>query len=280
MIRILLADDQPLVRVGLRAMLDEDDIEVVAEAATGHEAVRLAIEHRPDIVLMDIRMPGLDGIAATRGIVAEHRLSQVRVVILTTYDLDEYVYQALRSGASGFALKDAEPVALLTGLRAVARGEALLAPTVTHRLIAEFTARSRTPPQPLDLRHLTDREEQVLRLVVSGRSNDEIAERLAISPATAKTHISRILAKLDARDRAQLVVQAYESGSSAPTGSPDQPSVTQSSEPPRWPANPRERWDSAGPAGRRTETGVADAQRTGERGEAVIEDQCGPSWSV
>jgi DNA-binding NarL/FixJ family response regulator len=211
-IRILLADDQPLVRVGLRAMLDEDDIEVVAEAATGHEAVRLAIEHRPDIVLMDIRMPGLDGIAATRGIVAEHRLSQVRVVILTTYDLDEYVYQALRSGASGFALKDAEPVALLTGLRAVARGEALLAPTVTHRLIAEFTARSRTPPQPLDLRHLTDREEQVLRLVVSGRSNDEIAERLAISPATAKTHISRILAKLDARDRAQLVVQAYESG--------------------------------------------------------------------
>jgi DNA-binding NarL/FixJ family response regulator len=211
-IRILLADDQPLVRVGLRAMLDEPDFEVVAEAATGHDAVSLAVEHRPDIVLMDIRMPDLDGIAATRGITGDHRLSEVRVVILTTYDLDEYVYQALRSGASGFALKDAEPVELLRGLRAVARGEALLAPTVTHRLIAEFTARSPRMPQPLDLRQLTDREEQILRLVVSGRSNNEIAERLAISPATAKTHISRILAKLDARDRAQLVIQAYESG--------------------------------------------------------------------
>jgi DNA-binding NarL/FixJ family response regulator len=208
--RVLLADDQQLVRAGLRAVLDEDDIEVVGEASTGQEAVDLTVTHQPDIALMDIRMPVLDGIAATRQIMRDHRLTGVRVVMLTTYDLDEYVYEALRAGASGFALKDIEPTELLHGLRAVARGEALLAPTVTHRLIAEFTARR--PPRPMRLHDLTDRERDVLQLVVTGSSNDEIAGQLVISPATAKTHVSRILTKLGARDRAQLVIQAYESG--------------------------------------------------------------------
>jgi DNA-binding NarL/FixJ family response regulator len=208
--RVLLADDQQLVRAGLRAMLDDDDIDVIGEAGTGREAVELAVAHRPDIALMDVRMPVLDGIAATRRIVGDYRLTGVRVVILTTYDLDEYVYEALRAGASGFALKDMEPAELLRGLRAVSRGEALLAPAVTHRLIAEFTARR--PPRPMNLGQLTDREREVLQLVVAGRSNHEIAAQLAISPATAKTHVTRILAKLGARDRAQLVIHAYESG--------------------------------------------------------------------
>jgi DNA-binding NarL/FixJ family response regulator len=209
-IRVLLADDQPLVRAGLRALLDEDGIEVVADAADGSEAVRLTVQHRPDLVLMDIRMPVMNGIDATRRIV--EAVPAARVVMLTTYDLDEYVYTALRAGASGFALKDAEPAELLRGLRAVVRGEALLAPAVTRRLIAEFAARPRRAPvPPMDLSPLTDRERQVLRLVVAGHSNDEIAGELVMRPATAKTHVSRILAKLDVRDRAQLVVRAYES---------------------------------------------------------------------
>jgi DNA-binding NarL/FixJ family response regulator len=211
-IRVLLADDQALVRAGLRTMLDEPDIEIVAEAATGDETVRLAKNHRPDVVLADIRMPGFDGLEATKRILAEPGLGDVKVLILTTFDLDEYVYRALRVGASGFVLKDIEPLELINGVRAVARGDGLLAPTVTRRLIAEFAARPTGTAPDLRLDALTDREREVLKLVVSGLANDEIAARLVITLATAKTHVSRILAKLDARDRAQLVVLAYESG--------------------------------------------------------------------
>jgi len=212
MIDILIVDDQPMVRAGLRAMVDGDDLRVVAEAGNGHQAISRAVEFRPDVVLMDIRMPDLDGLEATRRIVADSRLSTVRVIVLTTFDLDEYVYRALRAGASGFLLKDIEPVELLYGIRAVARGEALLAPSVTRRLITEFAAQAVPggPPMRTDL--LTEREREVLMLVTTGMSNDEIAARLVISPTTAKTHISRILAKLGARDRAQLIVMAYESG--------------------------------------------------------------------
>ncbi|MEO3753472.1 response regulator transcription factor [Streptomyces sp. B6B3] len=217
MIRVVLADDQRLVRAGFRSILDdEDDIEVVGEAATGHEAVRLARELRPDIVLMDIRMPEQDGLAATEEIVADGRLADVRVVILTTFDVDDYVYGALRAGASGFLVKDTEPMELLHGVRVCARGDALIAPAVTRRLIAEFAGRVRQPDPGPRLNALTEREREVLGLVGAGLTNDEIARRLVLSPATAKTHVSRIMTKLDVRDRAQLVILAYESGMITP----------------------------------------------------------------
>ncbi|GAA0466331.1 DNA-binding response regulator [Paractinoplanes deccanensis] len=215
MISVLLADDQVLVRAGFRALLNaEPDIRIVGEAADGLEAVKLAQQARPDVVLMDIRMPGVDGIEATRRIAAEPDLAGVRVVILTTFELDEYVFEALRSGASGFLVKDTEPVELIRAVRAVAAGDALLSPSVTRRVIGEFAGSGRgrqaTPPAQLD--QLTDREREVLVLVAEGLSNDEIAARLVISPATAKTHVSRTMIKLGARDRAQLVVYAYEAG--------------------------------------------------------------------
>ena len=213
MIRVLLADDQDLVRAGFRALLDaQDDIEVVAEAADGDEAVQLAHRHRPDVVLMDIRMPGTDGLAATRTITADERLSGVRVVILTTFELDEYVFEAIRAGASGFLVKNTKPVELLQAVRAVAAGDALLSPSVTRRLIREFAARTREAPRPPALDTLTEREREVMALVAEGLTNDEIAERLVVSPLTAKTHVSRSMVKLGARDRIQLVVFAYESG--------------------------------------------------------------------
>jgi DNA-binding NarL/FixJ family response regulator len=212
-IRVMLADDQRLVRAGFRSILDgEDDITVVAEAGDGAEAVRVASAARPDVVLMDIRMPVLDGIEATRQIVADQRLSDVKVVILTTFDLDDYVYTALKAGASGFLVKDTDPVELIHGVRVTAHGDALLAPSVTRRLIAEFAMRIKVPPPSQDLNSLTEREREVMTLVAAGLSNDEIASRLVVSPATAKTHVSRVLTKLRARDRAQLVVLAYESG--------------------------------------------------------------------
>ncbi|RSM48068.1 DNA-binding response regulator [Actinoplanes sp. ATCC 53533] len=213
MIRVLLADDQRLVRAGFRSILGgEPDIEVVAEAGDGSDAVRLALRDRPDVVLMDVRMPVVDGIAATRQIVADARLAAVRVVILTTFDLDEYVYGALRAGASGFLVKDTDPIELIRGVRVVADGDALLAPSVTRRLIAEFAARVTAPAPAAGSDGLTRREAEIADLVATGRSNDEIAAVLAISPATVKTHLTRILAKLRLRDRAQLVVWAYESG--------------------------------------------------------------------
>ncbi len=214
MIRVVLADDQALVRAGFRVLLDSaGDIEVVGEAASGDEALARARETRPDVVLMDIRMPNTDGLEATRRIATEPALAGVRVLILTTFEVDEYVFEALRSGASGFVVKDMEPADLLQAVRVVARGDALLAPGVTRRLIAEFAGRpeQRRLAAP-DLNVLTDREREVMVLVAAGRSNDEIAAELFISPATAKTHVSRAMSKLGARDRAQLVVLAYESG--------------------------------------------------------------------
>jgi len=212
-ISVLLADDQALVRAGFRALLDaQDDIEVVAEADDGEQAVQLTKSHVPDVVLMDIRMPGLDGLAATRTIAADQQLSSVRIVILTTFELDEYVFEALRAGASGFLVKDTEPVELIRAVHAVANGEALLSPSVTRRLIAEFATRAKEPSRSTQLDNLTDREREVMALVAEGLSNEEIADRLFVSPATAKTHVSRAMIKLNARDRAQLVVFAYESG--------------------------------------------------------------------
>jgi DNA-binding NarL/FixJ family response regulator len=216
-ISVLLADDQALVRAGFRALLNaEPDIRVVAEAADGLEAVRQAQATRPDVVLMDIRMPGVDGLEATKQIAADPGLAGTRVVILTTFELDEYVFEALRTGASGFLVKDTEPVELLRGVRAVAAGDALLSPSVTRRVIGQFAvapgqSRPAASP-PSELEQLTDREREVLVLVAEGLSNDEIAARLVISPATAKTHVSRTMNKLGARDRAQLVVMAYEGG--------------------------------------------------------------------
>ncbi|KAB8160235.1 response regulator [Streptomyces sp. 3MP-14] len=213
MIRVLLADDQALVRAGFRALLDaQPDIEVVAEAADGQQALAQVAELRPDLVMMDIRMPVLDGLAATRRITENPELASVRVVMLTTFELDDYVFEAIRAGASGFLVKDTEPEELLRATRAVVAGDALLSPGVTRRLIAEFAARSKTPEQALPLTGLTDREREVLALVGLGLSNNEIARRLVLSPLTAKTHVSRTMVKLGARDRAQLVVAAYESG--------------------------------------------------------------------
>jgi DNA-binding NarL/FixJ family response regulator len=211
-IAVLLADDQPLVRAGLRALLDpEEDMTVIGEAADGAEAVRLAGRLRPDVVLMDIRMPGLDGLQATPALVA----AGVRVVVVTTFDLDEYVYEALRAGASGFLVKDAEPAEIRHAVRVAARGDALLSPGVTRRLIEEFTAR----PADLDagrLAPLTGREREVLAQVAQGLTNAQIAERLFMSPLTVKTHVNRMMAKLGAHDRAQLVVIAYETGLTRP----------------------------------------------------------------
>ncbi|MEW2163664.1 response regulator transcription factor [Streptomyces sp. NPDC007084] len=213
MIRVLLADDQSLVRAGFKALLDaQPDIEVAGEAADGEQALRSVRELRPDVVLMDIRMPVLDGLAATRRITGDPGLRDVKVVMLTTFELDEYVFEAIRSGASGFLVKDTEPDELLRAVRAVVGGDALLSPGVTRRLIAEFAARSKEPDSVASLTGLTDREREVMALVGIGLSNDEIARRLVVSPLTAKTHVSRTMVKLGARDRAQLVVLAYESG--------------------------------------------------------------------
>jgi DNA-binding NarL/FixJ family response regulator len=211
-IRVVVADDQALVRAGLQVLIDaEDGVEVVGEAEDGEQAVALVADTRPDVVLMDIRMPKLDGLAATRRIVEDPALEGVRVLILTTFELDEYVFEALRSGASGFLVKDTEPVELLAGVRAVARGDALLSPSVTRRLIAEYANRAKPPPAAA-LDQLTAREREVVALVAAGLTNEDIAERLYMSPATAKTHVNRAMTKVGARDRAQLVVAAYESG--------------------------------------------------------------------
>ncbi|WP_309708584.1 response regulator transcription factor [Pseudolysinimonas sp.] len=212
--RVGVADDQPLIRTGLRAMIDHaPDMDLVAEAADGEQAIDLARRHRPDVLLMDIRMPLLDGIEATRRITTDSDLGGVRIVILTTFDNDEYVYAAIRAGASGFMLKDAPPEDVLEGIRVVAAGDALLAPSVTRRLIAELALRpiaDRPPPPQLGV--LTEREREVLALVGRGLSNAEIGADLFLSPATAKTHVSHVLTKRGARDSAQLVVTAYESG--------------------------------------------------------------------
>jgi DNA-binding NarL/FixJ family response regulator len=213
-IRVLVADDHALVRAGFAALVEsEDDMLVVAEAVNGREAVDRARVARPQVVLMDIRMPVLDGIEATRLICSDPSLPDTRVLVLTTFDLDEYVYKALRSGASGFLLKDVDPPDLLRAIRVVAAGDALLAPSITRRLITEFAARPEpNAPPPRALRTLTEREVEILLLVAHGLSNQDVANRLFISPLTAKTHVSHILTKLDCRDRAQLVALAYESG--------------------------------------------------------------------
>ncbi|MEV0306028.1 LuxR family two component transcriptional regulator [Nonomuraea fuscirosea] len=211
MIRIVLADDQPLVRAGLRALLEStSDMEVVAAAADGEEAVSVVRSSLPDVVLMDIRMPGTDGLEATRRIRADPELAGTRVLILTTFEFDQYVFEALRAGASGFLVKNIEPDHLRQAVRATMRGESLLAPNVTRRLIERFVRPAGDGAEGLSA--LTDRERDVLALVAEGLSNAEIAERLFLSPATVKTHLHRIMTKLDARDRAQLVIQAYEVG--------------------------------------------------------------------
>jgi DNA-binding NarL/FixJ family response regulator len=218
-ITVELADDQALVRAGFHALLDaEPDISVVAEASDGESAVTLARRHRPEVVLMDIRMPRVDGLQATAEITGDPELSQTRVVVLTTFELDEYVFGALRAGASGFLLKDVEPEDLVAAVRVVAAGDALLAPRLTRRLIEAFVAGAAIAgsgpagPTASELEKLTPREREVLALVGRGKSNAEIAERLVLSPLTAKTHVARLFSKLGARDRAQLVVAAYESG--------------------------------------------------------------------
>ncbi len=219
MIRVAVADDQALVRAGFSVLLrSAEDMEVVGEAGDGREAVDLALHERPDVVLMDIRMPAVDGLEATRRITSDERLAATKVLILTTFDLDEYVFEALRAGASGFLLKDTLPADLLAAVRVVAGGQALLAPSVTRRLVEEFVRRpaSEARQRPPWLDTLTTRETEVLGAVAHGLSNTEIADSLYMSPATAKTHVSRLLAKLHARDRAQLVMLAYEAGVVAP----------------------------------------------------------------
>jgi DNA-binding NarL/FixJ family response regulator len=212
-IRILLADDQQLVRGGLRALLDaEPDLEVVGEAGNGAEAARLAAELEPDVVLMDIRMPEVDGLEATRTITADPALTDVRIVILTTFDLDEYVFEAIRVGAAGFLVKDTEPVDLIRAVRTVAAGDGLLSPRATRRLVEEYASRAKPADLAPELDQLTEREREVMSHAAAGLSNAEIAAVLVISPTTVKTHISRAMIKLGARDRAQLVVFAYESG--------------------------------------------------------------------
>ncbi|MFB4315711.1 response regulator [Actinomadura sp. 21ATH] len=215
MIRVVLADDQALVRAGFRSLLDdEDDIAVVAEAADGAGAVEAARSARPDVILMDVRMPGMDGLEATRRILAAD--TAVRIVILTTFDLDEFVYAALRAGVSGFLVKDTDPGELLRAVRVAARGEALISPPVTRRLIAEYAGRAARPAPDPRLDGLTPREREVMALVAGGLSNGEIAARLGLSPATARSAVSRLMTKLGVRDRAQLVVLAYESGLVSP----------------------------------------------------------------
>jgi DNA-binding NarL/FixJ family response regulator len=215
-VRVVLADDQALLRAGLRALLDSDSsTEVVGESSDGEAAVRLVRETRPDVVLMDIRMPGTDGLQATEQICADPQLADVRVIILTTFELDEYVLEAMRIGASGFLVKDTEPVDLLSAIRSVAAGDAALSPSVTRRLINHVGQRAGTRPDPeriAALERLTEREREIVALVGEGLSNEEIAGRLFLSPATAKTHVSRAMVKVGARDRAQLVVLAYEGG--------------------------------------------------------------------
>ncbi|SES43846.1 response regulator [Lentzea albida] len=218
MIRVLLVDDQPLIRSGFRALLDaEDDIEVVAEAATGTEGISLARRHLPDIALVDVQMPEMDGIEATRQIAADPALSGTHVVILTNYGLDEHVFHALKAGAAGFLVKDVLPEDFLHAVRVAARGDALLAPSITRRLIDRWV--TQPPTRHGDLSHLTTREREAVVLVARGLSNDEIAAAMVISPLTAKTHVNRAMAKLHARDRAQLVVVAYESGLVVPQSS-------------------------------------------------------------
>jgi len=216
-IRVLVADDQAAVRGGFAALIDaQDNMHVAGEATNGREAVDLARRLSPSVVLMDIRMPVLDGLEATRLICSDPLLQRTRVLVLTTFDLDEYVYDALRAGASGFLLKDTRPRELLRAIEVIADGDALIAPTITRRLIAEFAARRDPPVQPETLTELTEREREVLRLIAGGLSNAEIAGRLVISPLTAKTHVSNILRKLACRDRAALVTLAYETGFIAP----------------------------------------------------------------
>jgi DNA-binding NarL/FixJ family response regulator len=219
-IRVILADDQALVRSGFRGLLERDDeIEIVGEAGTGTEALDLAAAELPEIVLMDIRMPDVDGLEATKRLVADPRLSGVRVIMLTTYELDEYIFQALRAGASGFLAKDIDPEDLRAAVHVVARGDALLSPRVTARLISEYVARPDPhAPGPPELDELTEREREVMALVATGMNNQEIADHLVVSPLTVKTHVSRVMMKLHARDRAQLVVTAYESGLVRPAG--------------------------------------------------------------
>ncbi|MFF3817820.1 response regulator [Streptomyces bluensis] len=213
MIRVLLVDDQPLLRSGFRALLDlEDDIEVVAEAADGKECLARAREHLPDIALIDIQMPVADGIEATRCIAADPALAGVRVVILTNYGFDEYVFNALRAGAAGFLVKDIVPEDLLHAVRVAARGDALLAPSITRKLIDRYVTQPIGTGTDTGLEELTNREREAVALVAQGLSNDQIADRMVISPMTAKTHVNRAMTKLRARDRAQLVVLAYESG--------------------------------------------------------------------
>jgi len=213
-IKVMIVDDQDLIRLGLRTLLEsEDDVEVVGEAADGLAAVSLAEQERPDVVLMDIRMPGVDGIEATRRITSSPELAGTRVIVLTTFELDEYVFDALRYGASGFLLKDTKPPELLRAIHLVAEGEALLSPSVTRRVVREFARQSPRAARPHpQLDSLTEREREIVGLVGEGLSNDEIAARLVVSPATARTHVSRAMIKLGARDRAQLVVFAYQSG--------------------------------------------------------------------
>jgi DNA-binding NarL/FixJ family response regulator len=212
-IRVVLADDQQLVRGGLRALLDaEADLDVVGEAGDGAEASKLAAELRPDVVLMDIRMPGVDGLEATRTITADPDLTDVRIVILTTFDHDEYVFEAIRVGAAGFLVKDTEPVDLIRAVRTVAAGDGLLSPRATRRLVEEYASRAKPADLAPELDQLTEREREVMSHAAAGLSNAEIAAVLVISPTTVKTHISRAMIKLGARDRAQLVVFAYESG--------------------------------------------------------------------